>query len=87
MVRPVSLMTDHLACEVHPHSGRRRHIGGRSLVKVTEALQVVTDVTMVGLLIRFQYECRGQKDAECEKVFHVCWYRFLETEICLKIQI
>ena len=42
---------DYLAYEVHSHPNGGRHIGGRSLVDVTEALEIVTDVTMMGLLI------------------------------------
>ena len=42
---------DYLACEVHPNSNGRSDIGGRSLVEVTETLEIVTDVTMMGLLI------------------------------------
>ena len=42
---------DYLAYEVHPHPNGRSHIGGRSLVDVTETLEIVTDVTMMGLLI------------------------------------
>ena len=43
---------DHLAYEVDPQPDGGSDISGRSLVDVTETLQIVTDVTMVGLLIR-----------------------------------
>ena len=42
---------DYLAGEVHPDSNGRSDIGGRSLVDVTETLEIVTDVTVMGLLI------------------------------------